>query len=859
MPAIETLSNSLNIKQTELKQYLESHPLGHIIKDNQYIIEPVDFNKDGSISFFAQVFKHSKVAFFEEKKPEEVFTQTTKKVLSVIPNPSFTLAINCMARSKRFESLNKWEPFLASLKAYGKDFIGFSGFGEQYHTHHFNQTLVTSTFGNYKKIGTPQEPSELIDTMTGLNNEKGFLINCQTLLQNAKDTNYIICIFNINNFRVINDVYGFDTGDEIIKDVANYLNMKIKNIGTCAHLHTNTFAFCIPYTIDTMGYLAQLKYIECKILDIPYQLTARAGICNINDVCEGLPDLSDIRLAIDYAIVAQSKVTMTSVNSFFFYNPAMHENMRMEAEITAKMRDALTKKEFHLYFQPQYNHATGALTGAEALCRWIKDDGSIISPGIFIPIFEKNGFIQELDAYVWEETFRIYASWQKKGLNPVPVSTNVSRNSLRNPGIAQHFLRLSKKYKVDPQYVHIEFTESSYMDNQEQIIATSKELRREGFEIAMDDFGSGYSSLNTLKDLPIDILKFDLGFVKGSTSDKGGTILASLMRMAQNLNLVTIAEGVEDKQVADYLRSIGCDIIQGFLYSRPIPQKDYEKLLLTARKQKIKKTSKKQDINIQGFFSPDSVESKIFNNYVGPSAIFEWFNDQFEILRINERYLSEINLDKLIWKEVQKDFLKSLTPESKEDYIEAIEKTVKTHKVAVCISERKIKGKTDSIWIKSQLLCISSVGNRHTIFAIIDNVSNVKNEERRSADLANRMQTIIESSPNGMCLFSAKLKTIGYEIKPIYINQEFSRISGFDHDKLFSFTTKDFINIVDKKDRAKFLLEVPAQLLAKGRVEYVYHAYDGNNNIRHVKLLASILPQGKRTYFVVMNFILLGN
>ena len=243
------------------------------------------------------------------------------------------------------------------------------------------------------------------------------------------------------------------------------------------------------------------------------------------------------------------------------------------------MKSALANDEFVLYLQPQYD-STKRLIGAEALSRWIRDDGKMISPGIFIPIFEKNGFIKEMDYHVWENGFKLIRTWMDSDSLPVPISVNISRVSLADDEIINKIKSLQEKYKIDPSLMHFEITESAYMENQDELIQRVGKIREMGFLIAMDDFGSGYSSLNTLKDVPLDILKLDMGFLRGNDSaGKGHSIIEHIINMAHDLDLTTIAEGVETIEQANFLNSLGCDVIQGYLYAKPMPISNYEELL----------------------------------------------------------------------------------------------------------------------------------------------------------------------------------------------------------------------------------------------------------------------------------------
>ena len=213
--------------------------------------------------------------------------------------------------------------------------------------------------------------------------------------------------------------------------------------------------------------------------------------------------------------------------------------------------------------------------------RWISLENGFISPGDFIPVFENNGFVYEVDKFIWEESCRYLRKWLDEGREVHPISVNVSRIDLYTPKLVQHLVNLREKYQLPSQYLELEITESAYTEDPEQIITITRQLREAGFVILMDDFGTGYSSLNMLKDIQIDVLKLDMGFLKSSDySAKGGNILTAILKMAESLKMQTIAEGVETKEQVEFLKKIGCQCVQGFYFARPMPAQEYERLFL---------------------------------------------------------------------------------------------------------------------------------------------------------------------------------------------------------------------------------------------------------------------------------------
>lgn len=412
-----------------------------------------------------------------------------------------------------------------------------------------------------------------IDPQTGIPNRAAFVRDAELLLKSNPAKKYVVCSGNVNKFKIIDDLYGFEAGDKVLHIVSVVLKYTVGSEGLCASLGGGNFALFFEYTPENMARLTKREFIDCSVLGIAFRVTMRFGLYVAQDRSESIMNM------MNYATISMDKNSSPMENTFTMYTQEFHDQMKLETMITADMQGAMERQEFKLFFQPQYNPA-GTLVGAEVLCRWIKDDGFIRTPDVFIPIFEKNGFIKKLDRYVWEKSFQAIQRWHSAGIKVVPFSLNISRITLKDDDIISFISDLHKNYSLPPHTVHFEITESAYMNDQKRLIGRVNGIRNLGYAIAMDDFGSGYSSLNTLKDVPIDILKLDMGFLRESeNTERGGTIINSVVRMAQDLKLMTIAEGVETQNQADFLCSIGCDVLQGFLYSRPVSQAEFERII----------------------------------------------------------------------------------------------------------------------------------------------------------------------------------------------------------------------------------------------------------------------------------------
>lgn len=418
------------------------------------------------------------------------------------------------------------------------------------------------------------------DSLTRINNKEGFIRSVKYLYAEKPDVKYVIGVVALNQLNVINDLYGFETGDEIIRRCAGVAKRFTTGKGVCGRLGGGEFLVCFECCEELLERIHSTKVYAFEDMDITVPLTYRAGLFIDADRS------NSIETMINYASLARDKIEEDAVCTCLYYNNELRERLAAEAMVTSQMYAALENHEFVAYYQPQYSSATHTIVGAETLCRWIKKDGSVISPGLFIPIFEKNGFIKSLDRYMWEDAFKTVLKWKEELRNPVPISVNISRVSLDESDFIDTIQELAEKYPIDRKLLHFEITESAYSERQDVVTQKVNALRDMGFVVALDDFGSGYSSLNVLKDMPIDILKLDMGFLRGKNQDNGEIIIRNVVSMISELDLDIVSEGVETNAQADFLTDVGVDVIQGYLYARPMPKDDYEKILDSDRQVK---------------------------------------------------------------------------------------------------------------------------------------------------------------------------------------------------------------------------------------------------------------------------------
>ena len=417
-----------------------------------------------------------------------------------------------------------------------------------------------------------------LDSLTGIYNREAFYRRAGDMLQGHANTSYSIVYLDISCFKVINDLFRMETGNLILKTAAFYFSMFVGDTGICARIEADHFVLCVPADKLDMDKLIAGLDSTIQSLGISHHIHFYAGVYQVDNAF--LP----VDQMCDRAHMALNRIKGQYMTRYAFYDKGMRDQMIEEQMIVRNMEYALNEGQFVIVLQPMYNLNSKKIVGAEALVRW-NHPKQQISPGKFIPIFESNGFIVRLDRYVWEQACITLRQQIDRGLDVVPVSVNVSRLNFYNSDFMDYLLSLVKKYDIEPRLLKLEITESAYMDNPHQLIAMVRAFRGQGFPVLMDDFGSGFSSLNMLKDLPVDVLKIDMAFVREvGRSSRAGAIMESIVDLGGRLNMEVVVEGVETQEQVDFLERIGCHDIQGYYFAKPLDVESFMGLVERSQK-----------------------------------------------------------------------------------------------------------------------------------------------------------------------------------------------------------------------------------------------------------------------------------
>lgn len=696
-----------------------------------------------------------------------------------------------------------------------------------------------------------------IDYLTNIPNRIGFTKNIKTLLEQNPEKEYLLIFGNINNLKIINNMYTSFTGDKVINLIAKSLNDFIKDKGLIGRFDGGTYSLCFENIPEYIEQLKSIKMFAAKSIGIENPVTMRFGYTIIKDKTK------PIDLYLNQAEVAMDSNRNLKQNTYSFYSKEIHDKIMQEVFLTSEIQKAIDNDELTIYLQPQYT-PKGKLAGAEVLCRWIKPNNELIPPNEFIPLSEKNGYIKFIDRIIWEKTFLLIREWLDIGINVLPLSLNISRISIESDEIVFIIEKLKNQYNIPDNLVSFEITESAYSKNQKNLIDKIYKIKDLGFLISMDDFGSGYSSLNALKDIPIDFLKLDMDFFKETeNSDKSKNIILSIIKMARELGLTTIAEGIETQEQADFLNSIGCDLIQGYLFAKPMPPENY--LSLIDKSPTISKNEKSNNkiIDIKKFLDINSDEYFMFENYNNASLIIEYENKNITILKFNSKVLNLFNIQDKNNSKIY-SFLKNyFEVKSKNLFIEAINKAISTDQEIIIENSYKNNNESFTIWIKFHIKPFYSSTNSYIIFINLEDITKEKQNEKKLLITNSQLNLLLEKSQVGLCLmniyFEQKKISDSFKLKILQVNKQFLEISGYSYKEVMNWTQKEASNIVHPLDKISLLTKCIKSFKGDEILpfEHTFKAKHKSGTYLKVKILISASKETDGSYNFITNYILL--
>lgn len=662
------------------------------------------------------------------------------------------------------------------------------------------------------------------DVLTGLYTANTFFTHVEDYKKQIGNKDYCMVSVDLELFRVFNKLYGRMQGNRLLTGIAECLKEFRKQCGgLVGYLGGDNFGIFMPYEEALIEVLCNGVATEVERFNTTMSFRPAFGVYRVDDISV------EAGTMYDRATIAMAHVVGNYQMRRCEYTQEMEEKVEAEIKLLAEVQESLKNDEFVFYVQPQCDIATGKIVGGESLVRWKHSTKGMISPGVFVPVLESNGFIADLDRYIWDRVCRWLRSWIDRGYQPVPISINISRTDIFAMDVPAYLQSLMKKYELPPRLLKVEVTESAYAESNDKIIRTVKQLRDSEFLVMMDDFGSGYSSLNMLKSVSVDVLKLDMRFldISEQEEEKGIGILESVVNMARQMRMPIVVEGVETRKQEDFLLKMGCRYTQGYYYYKPMPVEEFEALISDETNLDFNGIWCRQmeSMHAREFLDSNLFTDTMVNNILGAAAFYDMFENRLEITRVNEQYYQLAGINS----KDEADYYKQLGVHVRDDDRSALYTLFSN---AYQNGNGGAQGyihfvRTDGEvrWVFMRVFFLREKEGHKQFYASLADMTALKEKKEKAIfteldveDWTEKQKGRMEKYYGNMsCGFSVgKLdldeagKPLKYEI--LYANQELSRVAGGDIGRLRYLMRKLFADneeeILDKVYRAGYLGEV---------------------------------------------------
>lgn len=496
-----------------------------------------------------------------------------------------------------------------------------------------------------ERMDALNEKERLQREKVGLPDIFTFYQNAEALLAQYPEKKFLLFTTDINNFKLYEAIYGEAKSEALLMMAADELKKQLRTtLGTAGYLGEDYFCCMFATERDTREVVEIVRKTIQQLADANMGFSESVGIYEITDRSEHIENM------YDKSLLALNTVRCNYKQNIAVFRPSMFMSKDREAEMIHDIIRGIQAGEFTFYTQPVVDISCDKPVSMEALVRWVKD-GHVISPGEYIPLLERSGYVVMLDQYIWECVFERQRAMLDQGVETITCSVNVSRIDFELIDVTQLFASLKEKYRIDPQMIGIEVTESAYVDNYDRVQKTVSRLHELGFRIYLDDFGSGYSNLNSLSDMKLDILKLDMKFVQGKDEQKTIKIMESIINMAHLLNLPVVCEGVETEAQLRMVKALGIYYVQGYYYYRPFPYDRMEEILRAGGRVETEgiRLHQANRIHMVEMFDDNVYSDTLLNHILGPVAFYEMDPEKHvELVRVNDLYYSIVGSEALV-------------------------------------------------------------------------------------------------------------------------------------------------------------------------------------------------------------------
>ena len=635
-----------------------------------------------------------------------------------------------------------------------------------------------------------------INELTGLYNEEAFYEEVENFLRDADEKNYCMMAIDVEHFRLYNQLHGKEEGDNLLRFIADMLRAyRVAQGGVIGYLGGDNFALVTEYNKETLDQLSEGICDEIRHKNNTTGYPPAYGVYTIVDRSE------PASVMYHRATLALSYVIGNYTSRMKEYYPEMDGKAEEEIRLLSEIQRGMDNDEFIFFIQPQCDITKGKIVGGESLVRWIKPDKGMISPGVFIPVLEKNGFIADLDRLVWAKVCEWIHDCIVRGYKPVPISVNVSRIDIFSLDVPKYLISLVEKYDITPDLLKIEITESAYAEDGDSIIDTVNRLRDYGFIVMMDDFGSGYSSLNMLKSMPVDVLKMDMRFleINENEEEKSIGILESVVNMARQMRIPIVVEGVETQVQENLLRKMGCCYTQGYLYYKPMSISAFEKILVDDDGLDHGGFWYRQaeSVHLREFLDTNLFNDTVINNIIGPAIFYDVYENKIEITRVNDQYFKLAGIPRQEEEDYRKRFWNSVRDDDRQLLYSIFAQAYENVAEGASGFINFVRRDGVSLWVNLKVFFLREKDGHALYYASLTDMTDVKADtvvdvpiQYQKDEWTERQHAEMEQYYGDIpCPFGIGHLILDEDEKPMdfavdYANQELRRMSGGDSIRL---------------------------------------------------------------------------
>lgn len=668
-------------------------------------------------------------------------------------------------------------------------------------------------------------------TFEGLYFGNRFFVKAEEYLKQKKPEAACMAAVDIEHFHLYNKIHGREEGNRLLSRIAECLREFQKNYGgVIGYFCGDNFAILTDYVPEILEQLYKTLINAVQKKNAIAEYLPAIGVFKIEDL--ELP----AGTMYDYAVAALEYVN-GSVNRICEYTDEMDERIEEKMQMLHDVWRGMAEDEFTFYIQPQCDIMKGRIVGGEALVRWQHCEKGLISPGKFIPLLEEHGMITDLDRIIWRKVCRWLRECLDKGYRPVPVSINVSKKDILSIDVPEYLNSLLDEYDLSPDLLHVEITESAYAEDGAKIIQTAGTLQKQGFVVLMDDFGNGYSSLNMLKSVPVDVIKMDMGFLEFSKQNQkiGIDILDSVINMTKQMKMPIVVEGVENEAQENHLLKMGCRYMQGYFYYKPLPLEAFEALIADPENTDHEGFWCRQleTIHIKEFLDTNLFNDIMVNNILGPAAFYDMYQNHIEITRVNEPYFRLVGMETQQIDDFHKKFWNHVRDDERQRLVSIFEQAYENpvNGASGFIHFLRVDEKVLLVYIR--IFFIREKDGHQLFYASLSDMTDQKDvngtlpdiklkTEDISTDQMKKMAAAYNNMPYGVgigkILLDEHQKAAGYE--EVYVNKEVDRVTGGNPERFGKLLVRIFAE--NHKD---FLAEAYRAAYLNERIEgYVYNS-----------------------------------